>query len=148
MHIRSGRATDVADLLALDRQCPTAAHWEQGTYQAAFTEAGPRRVVIVSEDEGQIWGFVVARIVASEWEIENIAVSAVHRRCGVGTQLVTALLGKARDEGAEGIFLEVRDSNCAARALYEKAGFVKAGRRDLYYRNPEEDAVVYRLGAW
>jgi ribosomal-protein-alanine N-acetyltransferase len=52
----------------------------------------------------------------------------------------------ARERGADTVFLEVRESNLAARRLYEKATFVEKGRRQLYYQEPEEDAIVYQLG--
>jgi ribosomal-protein-alanine N-acetyltransferase len=42
------------------------------------------------------------------------------------------------------VFLEVRESNAAARCFYEKAGFVQTGRRKSYYTDPAEDAVLYR----
>jgi len=59
------------------------------------------------------------------------------------------MLGKfldlARNRGAEAVFLEVRESNLAARRLYEKWAFVESGVRRRYYRDPEEDAVTYRF---
>ena len=54
-------------------------------------------------------------------------------------------LNLARRQGALAVFLEVRESNRAARALYEKWAFVENDRRKRYYSNPEEDAIVYRL---
>ena len=55
------------------------------------------------------------------------------------------LLRRAQSEGATAIFLEVRESNHAARSLYEKWAFSESGRRPRYYTQPEEDAIVYRL---
>ena len=48
-------------------------------------------------------------------------------------------------EGAAAVFLEVRESNRAARALYEKWAFLESGRRRGYYKDPEEDAILYRI---
>ncbi len=104
-----------------------------------------RRIALVIEDEAVVQGFLVARATGREWELENIAVAGPGRRQGRGTRLLDELLGQARAEGAESIWLEVRASNRAARALYEKWAFVECGRRRSYYRNPGEDAVVYRL---
>jgi ribosomal-protein-alanine N-acetyltransferase len=56
-----------------------------------------------------------------------------------------ALLSAARETNSDSVFLEVRESNVAARSLYEKAGFEQEGRRKSYYTNPMEDAVLYRL---
>jgi ribosomal-protein-alanine N-acetyltransferase len=50
----------------------------------------------------------------------------------------------AEAQGAESVFLEVRESNRAARFLYEKWSFVESGRRKQYYQGPQEDAIVYR----
>ena len=100
---------------------------------------------MVIEEQCVVQGFLVGRAVEGEWEIENIAVAGPARRRGLGTRLVGEFLDLARKQGAQAVFLEVRESNRAARALYEKWAFVEAGRRAHYYRQPEEDAVAYRL---
>ena len=69
-------------------------------------------------------GFIAGRAVGEEWEIENIAVAGPARRRGLGTRLLGEFLDLARDRGAEAVFLEVRESNLAARRLYEKWAFV------------------------
>jgi ribosomal-protein-alanine N-acetyltransferase len=96
-------------------------------------------------EESCLHGFVVARIVGAEWEIENIAIAGSARRRGLGTRLLGELLDLARAQGAEAVFLEVRESNRAARSLYEKWAFLESGRRRNYYNDPEEDAILYRL---
>jgi ribosomal-protein-alanine N-acetyltransferase len=88
---------------------------------------------------------VIARTLDEEWEIENIAINDSARRRGLGSRLLGALLEMARTQGARRVFLEVRESNPAARALYRKCGLVESGRRPRYYRNPEETAVLYRI---
>ena len=92
----------------------------------------------------ELAGFIVARIVGSDWEIENLAVCAAARREHLGTRLVLEILQLARSRGATSVWLEVRQSNSAARALYEGCGFVQTGSRADYYRDPAEDAVLYR----
>jgi ribosomal-protein-alanine N-acetyltransferase len=59
--------------------------------------------------------------------------------------LLEGFLRLARARRGTNVFLEVRKSNQAARLLYEKAGFVEAGRRKDYYRQPDEDALVLRF---
>lgn len=81
---------------------------------------------------------------APEWEIENIVVAPKVRRKGIGRQLVDALLAAAGETNSESVFLEVRESNAAARKLYESAGFQQNGRRKSYYSDPPEDAILYR----
>jgi [ribosomal protein S18]-alanine N-acetyltransferase len=87
---------------------------------------------------------LVARHLAPEWELENIVVAPSARRQGLGNRLLNALLAAARETHSASVFLEVRESNSAARTLYEKAGFKQTGRRKSYYTDPLEDAVLYR----
>ncbi len=101
------------------------------------------RVVLVGEEHSAIKGFLIGRILGAEWEIENLVVAGDVRRKGLGKQLVGELLVQARRRGARKVFLEVRESNAAARRLYEKSQFVESGRRRNYYQDPEEDAVLY-----
>jgi ribosomal-protein-alanine N-acetyltransferase len=63
----------------------------------------------------------------------------------MGSQLLTAMLERARVEGCHEMLLEVRASNTPARKLYEKHGFREAGLRRGYYGNPTEDAVLLKL---
>ena len=88
-------------------------------------------------------GFLVAHNVDHEWELENIAVASIVRRRGLATMLLQELLHRARAANGESVFLEVRESNLLARALYEKSGFCQSGRRKAYYQSPAEDALVY-----
>jgi ribosomal-protein-alanine N-acetyltransferase len=143
--IRSATAADLPAMLALLGQSPSAAQWSETQFRELFGGESPRRVCLVAEAAAGLAGFVVAHNVEAEWEIENIVVAESARRRGVGTQLLARLLDRVRSSAACSLFLEVRDSNLAARRLYEKFSFVAAGRRPLYYHNPVEDAVIYRL---
>jgi ribosomal-protein-alanine acetyltransferase len=145
LHIRSANSADIPALIALERHAVTASHWSVGQYENLFSETDPKRVALVIEEERRIQGFLVARSVEREWEIENIAIAGPARRRGLGSRLLGEFLDLARGRGAESVFLEVRQSNRVARALYEKWAFVEAGHRNGYFREPEEDAVVYRL---
>ncbi|MGB7583492.1 MAG: GNAT family N-acetyltransferase, partial [Terriglobales bacterium] len=78
-------------------------------------------------------------------ELENIAIAGPARRRGLGSRLLGEFLNAARSLGATTVFLEVRESNSAARRLYEKWAFSESGRRANYYRDPKESAVTYRL---
>lgn len=132
-------------MMALERHAATAAHWSALQHQAALDGTRPRRLALVIEEESRVCGFLVARVVDQEWEIENLAVAGEARRRGLGTRLLGEFLGRVQGEGAEAVFLEVRESNHAARQLYEKWAFVESGRRSQYYQHPREDAILYRL---
>jgi [ribosomal protein S18]-alanine N-acetyltransferase len=133
-------------MMALEKHAVTAAHWSRQQYEQVFVTEGIRRQALVVELDAEcIQGFLIARAVNKEWEIENMAVSGPARRRGLGTCLLGEFLDQVRVEGAKGVFLEVRESNQAARALYEKWAFVQSGRRKDYYQGPPEDAITYCL---
>ena len=80
-----------------------------------------------------------------EVDATRLAVAPGFRRQRIARQLVAAVIAQARQEDAAAIYLEVRESNAAARGLYSSFGFVESTRRPAYYRDPPEAAVVYRL---
>jgi ribosomal-protein-alanine acetyltransferase len=113
---------------------PGASQWEPASY------LGYR--LLVAEVSGRVVGFLAWRAVCSEEaEILNMAVDPDYRRHGVAL----ALFGAARGEFSGDWYLEVRESNQPARKLYEKLGFVEAGRIREYYQSPTEGAVVMKL---
>jgi len=140
-------------MLALEEHCSTAARWTKQQYQLSIQSSDQafRRLVLVAQPASSsetssagILGFLVARRLGSEWELENIVVSPTFQREGIGRRLLEELLSRARETGGDALFLEVRESNAAARSLYEQAGFQPAGRRKSYYKAPQEDGILYR----
>jgi [ribosomal protein S18]-alanine N-acetyltransferase len=131
--------------MAVENDATTAAHWTLDEYQSACSESGPQRILLVIEEDATIRGFLVARAVSQEWEIENVAIAAPARRRGLGERLLRHFLNLVRRHAGVSVFLEVRESNRAARGLFEQCGFIESGRRRNYYRHPEEDAVTYAL---
>jgi ribosomal-protein-alanine N-acetyltransferase len=163
IHVRPARPSDQPRLVEIASHSVTAAQWNQTEYlklltpgeSAAQSKGDPRtidpqdksqsRTALVVEQDAGIVGFIVGRQVEDEWEIENIAVTGAARRCGLGSRLVGELLDLARSRGGKSVFLEVRESNRAARSLYEKWAFIEVGRRKMYYQNPAEDALVLKF---
>jgi [ribosomal protein S18]-alanine N-acetyltransferase len=153
VQIRSATLADVTSLIRLERQSATAGHWTEDQYRQALKSGSTKRLFLVIESSPttppsdaptSILGFLVAQNIAPEWELENIIVATTARRKGLGKRLLQHLLAVAREANGDSVFLEVRESNTAARALYEKAGFVQTGRRKSYYTSPPEDAILYR----
>jgi [ribosomal protein S18]-alanine N-acetyltransferase len=152
--IRSATPADIPAMTGLEQQCSTAAHWTAEQYRKAFQPDEVQRLVLVAESSEphasragagtELVGFLVARHLAPEWELENIVVTPTARRNRLGTRLLEALFATARQANGSAVFLEVRESNAAARSLYEGAGFEQTGRRKAYYTDPAEDAVLYR----
>jgi len=104
---------------------------------------------LVAEGNGAdaIAGYVVALDAADEGEILNLAVAPADRRNGLGRALVEEVLEALAERGVRQVYLEVRESNAPARALYAAHGFREVGRRKQYYRRPAEDAIVLRRDA-
>ncbi len=139
------RALNGADALAIamvESACPDAAQWGIGGY--AHLDSGEISGFGV-EQEGSLLAIIVVRIVASEIEILNLAVNPRNRREGLASQLLFAAIASGRKRGASLGFLEVRESNAAARAFYQSHGFQETGRRKFYYSHPYEDALVFTL---
>lgn len=86
-------------------------------------------------------GFVMGRVVAGEAEVLTIAVDPAAQGQGVGSRLLLRFLAELRARRATRVFLEVAESNAAARALYTRAGFTVTGRRRGYYHGPDGTAV-------
>jgi ribosomal-protein-alanine N-acetyltransferase len=143
-------------MMKLERTSANAGHWTEQQYREAFDLGSPERLVLAAETKPDshrnedsipaLVGFLVVLHVAPEWELENIVVAPSGRRTGIGRQLLNSLFEVARKTSSNAIFLEVRESNTAARAFYENADFAPTGRRTGYYSSPIEDAVLYRLG--
>jgi len=120
--------------------------WSTQDFRDCLTFA----LFLVAEDGDSIAGYVVALDSAEatdEGEILNVAVAPAKRRSGLGRGLVAEIISVMAARGVRQVYLEVRESNAAARALYAAQGFREVGRRKQYYRRPVEDAIVLRRDA-
>ena len=140
MVVRPITSADVDAVANLDATTSGVAHWQRDDYARA-AEPGSAIQCRVAEIAGEIIGFITARTTLGETEILNIAVAKAHRRQGVARKLVEDQLDF---RGTNVLFLEVRESNSAARRFYEKMAFCETGRRRGYYSNPTEDALLLR----
>ena len=130
---------DIPAILRIQDSSGEAAQWPQSAYEN-LGRVGQQ--AWVAEHEGHLAGFLVARAVASEMEILNLAVEPNVRRKGIGRALLREALSWAVRNGVGRAFLEVRASNSAARQFYEAHGFASAGVRANYYRDPIEAALL------
>ena len=142
--IRPADSEDIARLKEIAAHSPSAAQWTEEQWRAALEGSHRRRIVLVLDCERSIAGFIVGSEVAGEWELENVAVIPEMRRRGFGKQLMQGFEALLLKSNAHLVFLEVRRSNSEARALYEMFGFEFAGTRREYYKDPQEDAIIYR----
>src|SRR5260370_29453147 len=118
IRVRNAHAADAPHLIELARCAATAAQWSPTEYQKLFApDVVHERVTLVLEEDGVVLGFLVARPLADEWEIENIAVNGAARRRGVGTRLLHELMQFVDKRGGNRVCLDARGSNRAARSL-------------------------------
>ncbi|MBV8553125.1 MAG: ribosomal protein S18-alanine N-acetyltransferase [Acidobacteriaceae bacterium] len=137
--LRPATPHDLPALLRIEAESFADPNWRAEDFSRYDT--------MVAEADGQIAGFLVSRQTFSgngeglaEREILNVAVAPSFRRNGIAT-----LLLKHELQFDAVHFLEVRESNAAAQALYRKLGFVAIARRPKYYERPEETAIVMQL---
>ena len=129
----------IPQIAALEKECFSAPWSEQLLSDALFD---PQASFIVADDgEGNILGYAGLHAVLDEGYIDNIAVVPDARRHGVASALLEVFCRFAAVNLAF-LTLEVRKSNAAAIALYEKHGFRQAGLRPGYYQHPREDALI------
>ena len=99
-------------------------------------------LVAEKEEEEQVAGYIGIIMAADEGDITNVSVKKELQSQGIGTMLIQELASRTKEMGVEKIFLEVRESNAVALALYEKQGFERMGVRKNYYKDPVEDAIT------
>jgi ribosomal protein S18 acetylase RimI-like enzyme len=149
--IRPAEATDLDGIFALERSIATAPHWPRQGYEAILAAEifAPERCLFaaVGAQDGCLLGFAVGVVYpAGDAELESVAVAESARRRGVAQELCRKVAAWCQSRGARELLLEVRASSATPIALYTKLGFAAVGRRARYYRQPEEDAIVMRLG--
>ena len=142
--IRAATPADVEAITELERQNLGADAWSAGLVAQGVTGTLPTIRYLVAEVDGEIVGHAVTSIVADIAELQRIAVDDTHRRTGLATELLDAVITAARAEGADRLLLEVRDDNAGAVAFYAARGFVEIDRRPRYYRDGAT-AIVMRL---
>jgi ribosomal-protein-alanine N-acetyltransferase len=147
--VRPATADDVLAIAALERD-----NLGEDAWSAALVEEGVAgnlptiRYLVAEVDAGagpRVVGHAVASVVADIAELQRIAVDHAHRRTGLASALLDAVIGAAREGGADRLLLEVREDNAGALAFYAARGFVEVDRRRRYYRDGAT-AVVLRLG--
>jgi [ribosomal protein S18]-alanine N-acetyltransferase len=140
--IRSALPADAAGLVTIERQA-FSDPWSEASFREAL--ASPWTFGLIAEGARRVAGYLIAREVAGTGEVLNLAVAPEFRRRGIGGALLEAGLATLRRRKVDEVFLEVRESNISAQALYIGYGFRPVGQRAAYYRNPKEDALVLRL---
>jgi len=129
----------LAAVAALERLCFTTPWTEAMLEEELYNDTAS--FIVAQRADGEVLGYAGLHVILDEGYIDNVAVRPEYRRQGVADRLLDVFcrFGQAR---LAFLTLEVRPSNTAAVALYEKHGFTEAGRRKNYYENPTEDALL------
>jgi ribosomal-protein-alanine N-acetyltransferase len=140
--IRAAREGDIEAVVAIEN-ASFSDPWSAGDFSGVMSLS--QAIFLVVEKEGEVAGYVIAMSVADEAEVLNIAVTPAQRGSRLGHSLLQAVILFLTEKNVASVFLEVRESNSAARSLYRRFGFEEISRRKKYYRNPVEDALILRL---
>lgn len=137
--IKIGVATpeDIADIANIEKAC-FSCPWSGNAIRESMT-AGT--AFYTARIKNKIVGYMGLSKIAGEGYVTNIAVPPEYRRKGIGKALLQYVINDCENQ-LEFISLEVRVSNGAAISLYNKFGFVEAGRRRRFYTHPDEDALI------
>jgi [ribosomal protein S18]-alanine N-acetyltransferase len=134
----------IPDIMAIE-QLAYSHPWTAGNFQDSIS-SGYRCVRLCLQ--GETLGYHVAMRGPGEMHLLNLTVAPDHQRRGLGERLLGELIDHCKAEHLQTLWLEVRQSNQAAQALYAKAGFASVGQRKHYYpldATRREDAVVMKL---
>lgn len=135
--IRELKESEIPLIADIERVC-FSTPWSEKSIEDSFCL--DCNLFFVCESEGRIAGYIGLSIAADEGYILNVAVLPEYRRKGIGEALVRYVITGFGDLAF--VTLEVRPSNTAAVALYQKLGFERVGERKNYYRNPDENALL------
>ena len=140
--IRSAEESDLEAVCSIEAEA-NPSPWSRSAFEAEMERAISAVDVLV--DDGGVVGFAVHWVVAGEAHLLNLAVCASRRGQGYGRALVEHVITAARAADATYLMLEVREGNTAARALYDAYGFGLVARRERYYRDNQEAALILGL---
>lgn len=140
VNIRPARETDLERFAELERE-NFSQPWSIDSLRREFFSDESLFIAAEEAVTGLVCGYLTARTVLDEVYVYNLAVCEDYRRLGIGKGLMERLIFRVEDK-ASFISLEVRESNSAAIRLYEGLGFEKTGRRERFYRAPEEAALL------
>ena len=139
MKIERMTAQHVDAVLEIENEC-FSHPWSR---QSIESELANKTSVFYTALEGdEVAGYIGMSTVLDEGYIFNVAVSAKHRKKGIGSALIQELVRYGKKNNFAFLTLEVRESNEKARSLYSKFGFIKVGERKNYYSDPVENAVL------
>lgn len=125
--IRLMQKADLNQVCAIENQVQTHP-WKQ----QQFADALASYQCSVIELEHKVVGFCILQPVVDEANLLLMAIDPQYQGQGLGFKLLDQAIQQLKNEPVQ-IFLEVRESNRSAIALYEKSGFHQIDLRKNYY---------------
>lgn len=141
--VRPMTPEDLPDVVAIETEA-FSTPWRADTFEGLIGREGLELLTFADPEDG-VLGYAVLWCILDQGELANIAIRPELRGRGLGARLLREVVDTCREQGVRSLYLEVRESNHAAVALYQQFGFRDVGRRKNYYQRPTEDARVMEL---
>lgn len=142
MEIRRSHVSDAAAIAELELNIFSHPFTERDIANYISSENG---MCFTALENGEVIAYVVGNKIFSDGEIYRFAVREDKRKCGIGLELLRFAMRAEKECGITEVFLEVREQNAAARALYLSYGFEEIGRRENYYLDPKDNAILMAI---
>ena len=138
---------DLADACAELHATAFRYSWGEHEFERLISASNAFGDAAIDPRKRTLLGFILSRVAADEAEVLTVVVAAAQRKRGIGRQLLTSHIARLRNVHVKTLFLEVGETNTAARKLYGNLGFAEVGRRKNYYRttNPTEQIAALVL---
>lgn len=130
---------DISQVAEIERQI-FSIPWSERAFRNSMES--DNTIYIVAKENNNVAGYAGMYLSFEEGNITNVAVNPLSRRKGIGEKIVRDILNRAYEKGVRDVFLEVRETNSVAIALYEKIGFKEEGIRKNFYDKPRENALI------
>ena len=143
MELRRASAADSRAIAEMEAECFNDAWSEPDVLSYICSEMS---MCYAAHDSDGLVGYILGRKIPPEAEIYRVAVKKEKRQRGIGYRLLSYAIRCEIPEGVETVFLEVREANAAARALYRAEGFEEIAVRKNYYHDPVDNAIIMAKG--
>ncbi|MGQ9576097.1 MAG: ribosomal protein S18-alanine N-acetyltransferase [Thermoguttaceae bacterium] len=138
-HIRWMIRRDMPEVLAIEQQS-FEFPWSEEDFLRCLRQRNC--IGMVAEHDERVVGFMVYELNKTRIHVLNFAVALDHRRCGIGRQMISKLIGKLSSQRRTRITLEVRETNLAAQLFFRANGFRAVSVLRNYYTDTPEDAYL------
>ena len=141
--VKRATVSDAKAIASLEEKTFSNPYSEEAVAEMLASSIHPS--FLLEDHDGALLGYLLGQMISPEGDLLRIAVRPSARRRGVGRKLIEAFLAYLQENGCTVCFLDVREHNAPAQALYSSYGFTPLDRRKGYYHLPTEDAIIMQL---